>query len=245
MKRKILLICGILSSLLYIAMNVFIPLLYEGYNSASQTVSELSAIDAPTRTLWVVLGTVYTLLVTAFGWGVWLSARDNHSLRVVGILLIIYGIVGIFWPLGPMHRREVLAGGGGNLSDIMHIVFTMITVPLMLLAMGFGAAAFGKQFRFYSIATILILLVFGVLTGVDAPGVQTNSPTPLLGVWERIMIGVYLVWVIVLGVILLRSEKRQGSISSPNPREDLHTAEAINFRTDCANDNLKSITSNR
>jgi hypothetical protein len=121
-----------------------------------------------------------------------------------------------------MHQREVLAAGGGTLSDTLHIVFTMITVPLMLLAMGFGAAAFGKGFRLYSIATILVLLGFGVLTGLDAPAVQANLPTPLLGVWERILIGVYLVWIIVVATILLRSEKRAGSLYSavPDKRKD-------------------------
>lgn len=82
----------------------------------------------------------------------------------------------------------------------------------MLLAMGFGAASFGKRFRFYSIATILVLLGFGLLTGLDAPRVQVNFPTPLLGVWESILIGAYLVWVMVLAVILLQAEKRSGSL---------------------------------
>src|SRR6185503_14229794 len=150
------------------------------------------------------------------GWGVWMSAGNNRSLRIGGVLLIIYGLIGILWPFGPMHQREVLAAGGGTLSDTMHIVFTMITIPLMLLAMGFGAAAFGKRFRIYSIATILVLLAFGVLTGLDSPGVQTNSPTPLLGVWERILIGVYLVWVVVLSIILLQRERRTGSMYSPS-----------------------------
>jgi len=60
MVRKILLICGILSSLLYIAMNIFVAMLRANYSSASQTVSELSAIDAPTRSQWVSLSIVYT-----------------------------------------------------------------------------------------------------------------------------------------------------------------------------------------
>src|SRR5690349_20118512 len=143
MKQKVFLICGILSSMLYFAMNVFIPMLYESYDSASQTIRELSAIDAPPRSLWVALGALYTILVIAFGWGAMLSASNNRTLRIVGILLILYGIVGIFWPLGPMHKREVLAAGGGNISDTLHLVFSMITVLLMLLAMGFGAVSFG------------------------------------------------------------------------------------------------------
>ena len=202
MIRKILLTCGILSSLLYIAMNVFVAMQWEGYNSASQTVSELSGIGAPTRPLWVSLGIVYTLLVAAFGCGVWATARQNRPLRVLGGLMVAYGVIGLAWP--PMHLREVLAAGGATLTDTMHIVFTMVTVLLMLLAMGFGAAAFGKRFRLYSIATIVILLAFGALTGLDAPRIQANLPTPWVGVWERINISVFLLWVVVLAVTLLR-----------------------------------------
>src|SRR6202158_4040808 len=91
MERKILLVCGVLSSLLYVAMTVFVPMQWEGYSSASQTVSELSAISAPTRPLWVPLGTAYTLLVAAFGWGVLASARRHRPLRVAGRLLVAYG----------------------------------------------------------------------------------------------------------------------------------------------------------
>ena len=74
MARQALLVCGILSSLLYIAMTVLVAMQWEGYSSASQTISELSAIGAPTRSLWVLPAAVYTVLVTAFGWGVWKSA---------------------------------------------------------------------------------------------------------------------------------------------------------------------------
>ena len=76
----------------------------------------------------------------------------------------------------------------------------------MLTAIGFGAAAFGKWFRFYSIATIVILLVFGVLTGLDAPRIEANLPTPWVGVTERIDIGVFLLWVVVLAVALLGTQ---------------------------------------
>jgi len=58
MGQKVLLFSGVLASLLYIAMNVFIPPLYEGYNWVTQTVSELSAVDAPTRPLWFPLGII-------------------------------------------------------------------------------------------------------------------------------------------------------------------------------------------
>jgi CubicO group peptidase (beta-lactamase class C family) len=198
--RKALLVCGILSSLLYVAMNVVVPLQWSGYSSMSQTVSELSAIDAPTRALWVVLGAVYAVLAAAFGWGVWASGRRNRPVRLVGGLMIAYGVICLAWPVAPMHLR----GAGTTLSDTIHIVFAIVTVLLMMLALGFAAAAFGPRFRLYSIVTMLILVVFGALTGLDGPRIAANLPTPWVGVWERINIGAFLLWVVVLAIALLR-----------------------------------------
>src|SRR5436190_7362699 len=104
MGRKLLLICGLLSSLIYVAMNVVAAMRWEAYSSVSQTVSELSAIGAPTRPLWLALAIPYTLLVAAFGCGVWASARRNRALRVVGAVLVVDGLIGLAWP--PMHLRE-------------------------------------------------------------------------------------------------------------------------------------------
>lgn len=206
MGRKFLLLCGVFASLLYIAMNIFIPPLYEGYNWVTQTVSELSAVDAPTRPLWFVLGIIYTLLVAAFGWGIFKSAGEKRSLRIVGILMFLHGVLGLTW--SPMHQREVLAAGGGTFTDTWHLVMATVTVLLMFLSIGFGAATFGKGFRFYSIATIIIFIVFGVLTFVEAPNVDKNGATPYIGLWERINIAVFMVWMLVFSRILLRLEKR-------------------------------------
>jgi len=197
--------CGIASSVLYVAMNVLIPTQWESYDVASQTISELSAVDAPTRPLWAALGFVYSLLLTAFGWGVWKSARASRSLRAVAVVLIIDGLLSFGWP--PMHQRPVLAAGGGTLTDTMHIVWSVATVALMMLAIGFGTAAFGKKFRLYSLATLGILLSFGTLTAMNASTVQANLPTPWLGVWERICVFADMLWVGVLAIAVLRTTR--------------------------------------
>ncbi len=203
--RKALLVCGILSSLLYGAM--IWALGSDGYSRISQTPSELSAIGAPTRSLWMQLGALYTMLVTAFGWGVWKSAGRDRSLRIVGGLLVAYGSLGLLWPLAPMHQREVLAAGGGTLSDTMHIVLASTTVLLMFVAMGFAARAFGRRFRLYSIASIVVLVAFGALTFGDAPRVGANLPTPWIGLWERINISVFLLWVVVLAIGMIERKR--------------------------------------
>ena len=193
-----LLTCGVLSSLLYASMLVFVPMRWPGYSSAAQAVSELSAIGTPTRSLWVPLGALYTVLVSAFGAGVLLMARGNRALRVTGSMLVAYGILGLFWP--PMHVR----GAEPTLTDTLHVAFSVVTVLLMLLAIAFGGAGLGKAFRFYSIATVAVFAVFGTMSFRDAPRIAANLPTPWLGLWERVNIAAFLLWVIVLAIVLLR-----------------------------------------
>lgn len=205
--KKVLILSGIISSLFYVAINIIVPTQFPGYSSVSQTVSELSAIDAPTRPLWVFLCTFYSLLVIAFGWGIRISAGGNQRLQTVAVLMLIYGISGFFWP--PMHLR----GNEPTMTDTIHIVFSIVTVIMMLLMIGFGAASFGKRFRYFSIFIIAMLILFGALTGMDGPKIAANLPTPLVGVWERISIGFFLLWVIVLAVVLMYAEKKTETIS--------------------------------
>jgi len=209
MMQRVLLTCGILSSLWYVAINIFVPTMYEGYSMVSVTVSELSAIGAPTRILWILLVTLYPLLFAAFGWGVLKLAGGSRSLRVVGILIIVYSVVNFFWP--PMHQREVIAAGEGTMTDTLHLVWAMISNVSMLLLMGFGAAALGKRFRLYTFATWVVFIIFGALTWMEAPGVNAGLPTPYIGAWERINIGAFMLWVIVLAIVLLKKEKIQGA----------------------------------
>ncbi len=210
MVRKLLLGCGIASSALYVVMNVIAPFWYPGYSAFSQTISELSAIDAPSRPLWMALVAVYGALLMAFGCGVWLSA-ERRALRVVGALLVGLGVTAHVWPLLPggasMHGREVLAAGGATLTDTLHLISGGVGTAFCLLIIAFGAAAFGRWFRAYSVATIVVLLGFGFWTGVQAPLVSANEPTPWLGVIERIMFASFVLWFAVLAIVLLRPRR--------------------------------------
>ena len=76
--------------------------------------------------------------------------------------------------------------------------------------MGFGAAATGKRFRIYTICSVILFIVFGILIGREAPAISTNQATPMIGVWERIDIGVFLLWSMILGTILLRRKESKG-----------------------------------
>jgi hypothetical protein len=202
--RNDLLICGILSSIWYVAINIFVPAHDSGYSIVTQTVSELSAINAPTRLFWVLLVIWYPVLFASFGWGVLASAGKSRAMQITGSLMIVYAVLNFYWP--PMHQRVVIAADGATLTDSLHIAWAMMTLLLMMLIMGFGAAALGKKFRIFTTATFLVFLVFGIMIGTEAPNIQAGLPTPFIGIWERINIGAFMVWVVVFASAVLRKK---------------------------------------
>jgi hypothetical membrane protein len=198
----ILLACGILSSLLYVATDVLGGLRYEGYSFTSQAISELMAIGAPSEAFVDPLFLVYGVLVLAFGVAVCREAAGtNRALQVTGAMLVGYAAIGFAGPtLFEMHQR----GASGPDRDIPHIVLTAGIVLLTLLAIGFGAFALGKRFCIYSLGTLLTLVMFGVLTAPYGARLAAGLPTPGFGIVERITIYASLLWIAVLALALLR-----------------------------------------
>ena len=195
-----MLICGIFYSLLYVGTDILGGMLWEGYSFISQPISELAAIGAPMRPLTSPLFTIDIVLLIPFGFGVWGLAGRNRPQRLVGGLLVGIGLVGLVWTSFPMHLGEPVS----SLANTMHSIFAGVQVILILLTIGFGAVAYRNWFRFYSIGTILTLVVAGFMAFWLA---SAEQPTSWFGVIERINVYGYLLWVAVLAIFLLRAEK--------------------------------------
>lgn len=201
MARQILLACGILSSLLYIGRDLAAWLSYPGYDFPNQVISELSAIGLPSRGIDIAMGRSYAALLVLFAAGIWLSAGQRRALRVTGVLLAASAIYGWFWP--PMHMR----GQPTGLTDTLHIVWTAAWLVMTLAAMGFAASVLGRRFQYYTAATVAVMVLFGTLTGMQGGRLAAGLPTPFVGVYERINIGAFLLWVVVLAIYLWPAPK--------------------------------------
>ncbi|MEU7526930.1 DUF998 domain-containing protein [Saccharothrix sp. NPDC042600] len=202
--RRGLLWFGLVAPVYYVVVDGLLVSRYEGYRFADHTVSELFAIGAPTAALAVPLMLVYSVMAIAFGCGVWLSAGGRRAVRVVAVALVVKEVLGIVGTaFGPMHMRGVEP----TFTDTLHITVTALGALCYLVAMGFGAAAFGRAFRFYSIGTVAVLVVGGFMAGRGAGNVPSDLPTPWMGLWERLNIYATMLWIVVLAVLLLRSHR--------------------------------------
>lgn len=196
----LLLSCGIAAPILYVLTDVLLAMRWEGYSYRDQTISELNAIGAPTRTLSIALGIAGYALLVAFGVGVWRAAAADRRLRVAAGGLIALGVLAWFGvPFFSMHVREAEE----TLTDALHVAQLAVVGPLLLVIIGFGAAALGRRFRLYSAVTVVLMLGFGAWSGTYGADVADDLATPWVGVIERISVFSYQVWICVFAVTVL------------------------------------------
>ena len=206
MRRKILLICGTLSSVLYVVTDLLASWSYKGYSILDQNYSELLATGAPTRPSMLFVSVVYNLLVASFAVGVWTSASPKRARHITSAAILGFAILSMITPLFfPMDMRGAPVTPLGSL----HPPMTAVSSVFIVLSIGFGGYLLGKRFRIYSFVTIALLLIFGGLTALQVPQLEANQSTPWMGFTERINIYATMLWFSLLSVKLLRAETKQ------------------------------------
>lgn len=208
MVRRILLGCGIVASVLYVVTDVIASLRYPGYSYADQQISELLAKDAPSRPFMVAANLIpYDLLVLALAVGVWVSAGRTRAGRVTAAGLVGFAVFGTLGGgVFEMERREVMAAGQGTLRGTMHLPATAVMTLFLLVAMIFGARLLSKRFRYYTYATIITMLAFGLWVATQAGQLGANQPTPWMGLEERVSSYSMMLWIAVLAIALVRAQ---------------------------------------
>jgi len=202
MLRRILLLCGFLSPLLYAVTDALAGSSWEAYSFRDQTISELGAIGAPSQPLFSALLIFTYLLFVIFAIGVWQAAEGRRELRIAGGLLIAFGVIAItVGPFVSMHLRGTEQGLAGTL----HLIEGGVEMIILLAAMGSASMALGRRFAVYTAVTVAVMVAFGAWSALDAPRIEAGLVTPWVGVKERIYWYAYQLWFAGLATALLRN----------------------------------------
>lgn len=118
---------GVVSFLSYTAAVVFSPLTYPGYCWTAQAVSDLSAANAPSLTLWNQLSSLYNVceLLCIMMVCVGIQGRGTKLLRTG-----IYLFAAMEWVSAVGFRMFPLSDSGyaGTFQDRMHLLATALVV---------------------------------------------------------------------------------------------------------------------
>lgn len=201
--RWILLLCGFLSSILYVVTDIIASLSYPGYSISGQNYSELLATGAPTRNWLLGSSMVYNFLVACFAVGIWKTCRPPCIARITSAIIICYAIVSMVTPL---YFQMDMRGAEPTPDGSLHPLMTAVMSFFILLSIGTGAFLSGKWFMIYSFTTIIVVIIFGLLTVNQVPDMEAGLDTPLMGLKERVNIYLTMVWFALLSLILFQRD---------------------------------------
>lgn len=198
---------GILSFLSYLAAVIFAPLAYPNYNSLSQAVSDLSAANAPSLTLWNQLTSLYNVCevtcITIVCVGI--QGKKTKLLRVgIYLFAIMEWISAVGYRMFPLSN----SGYDGTFQDVMHMIITFIVVILSIVSLiiiivsGFK----DKECKIYGIFAMIALSM--MLIG--ALGMKI-VPSAYFGVVERFSVFAATGFNAILGILLYLMKNEQAN----------------------------------
>jgi len=134
----------------------------------------------------------------SFALGVYRAAGQATAPRIVSALIIGNAIVGLvaitFFPTRYGVRPNI---GSAN------VILMFISVVFFVLAMVFGAVAFGGWFRVLSIMIPASYIILALMRFATASKSVAGNAGILIGAQERTMAYSFLVWVFALSIYLL------------------------------------------
>ncbi len=204
MKRKLINYLGLLGivSLISYALAVFLsPLAYPGYDWMSQAVSDLSADNAPSLTLWTQLSAPYgTCGIISIACVAIYVSENKISTKLFRIGIYLFAIMNLVSNIG--YKAFPLSDSGKEIAsfqEIMHIVVTAMVVLLSIvsLVLLIIAGAKNKEVRgigIWAVIALLMMFIGSIGTAI--------VPTEYFGIVERFSVFAAVGYNAVLGVYL-------------------------------------------
>ena len=173
---------GAVSFTSYAAAVIFAPLAYPGYDWMSRAVSDLSAENAPSLTLWNQLSSLYGVcgIVCIMMVCVAVQGNRNKMLR-----LGIYMFAAMWWvsvvgfTAFPLSESGT---GGAAFQDVMHLVVTAAVVMLSIISLVLIMIGGYRRKRFVSLAVCATIALILMFAGAIGTGI---APLEYFGVFQR------------------------------------------------------------
>ena len=208
--RKMITVSGVLAPVLYIAAVVLGGALHPGYDHVSRFVSELLEAGAPNKGLLNPLFSLYNLMCLWFGLALFAVSRGAASpLRSAGmagaLVLVLEGVLGLVTLVFPQDPVGAPVTVTGTLHIVLAGLSSLATMAGMLLVgLWLRALPAARRLGTWSIASLLFVFLSG---GAAAAAAAFGSHVP--GLLERLTIGGFLQWLVVIAAALPAERTRE------------------------------------
>jgi hypothetical membrane protein len=197
---------GIMAPLVYALAVVIGGFMLPGYSHIYNTISELTASNAPKIPLIQILFTLYNFLLILLGIGMYrhLATPERRKTQLAAFLLVLIGVLGLgmyFFPQDPRNIAMTLNGKAHIVLAGIASIFTMIAI--LQAGTSFKNDNQLRWLRIYSYITFGLVFITGGLAGVS---VANNAAYG--GLYERLTIGAFMQWIAVVSAIIFNRKTK-------------------------------------
>ncbi|MEA5077620.1 MAG: DUF998 domain-containing protein [Anaerolineaceae bacterium] len=176
---------GVMGFITYLLAVFISPRAYPGYDWMGQAISDLSALSAPSRELWMQIVFVSSACGLSFALLTCLYAQNrlNKTLRTgIYLFAILSWVDTIGYTLFPLTE----SGYAGTLQDVVHVfivTFAVLALSITMFILFIIGGFRSKQYQ--SIAIIAAICLCGLIIGTVG---MVVAPLGYGGLMERICI---------------------------------------------------------
>jgi hypothetical protein len=171
----------------YVGTTIFGGYIYPGYSHVSQAISELIGSGSPVAGIINPLFLFYNILLLLFSYAVYMKWGSVMTKIGAVLLGVVAGASILMWWF-PMD----VPGGAVTQTGVIHIILASIeSLSTVITAFLFGVSL--KKRSPYLSAVSFVTGIALLLTGPLA-GISVSQESPYMGIFERITIGAFMIW---------------------------------------------------
>ena len=198
--KSILALTGIIGACFYLAHILLGGILWKSYHQLLQPISDLTATGAPDRVFLLNLTFAYSACMIIFSLLlVYCCSRNFGRTAIIGAYAFLaLHVVSLLYGFFP----EDLPGAAASFEGTMHIIITVLIVPLTIASPLFLGKAFLQEPGYRQVGRLSItagISIF-ILGGITA--FFYARQLPYFGLVERLNVGVLQAWTVLLSVTL-------------------------------------------
>ena len=201
---------GIIQLISYTAAVVFSPTAFPGYDWKSMAVSDLSAVDAPSRMLWEQLSAFYGVGSVVCSTCVSIYVSDKKvSTKLFRLGVYLFTIMN--WVSNVGYKMFPLSDSGKDIAgfqEIMHMVVTAAVVLLSIVSLVLLIIVGCKRKEMRGIGIWALIALILMFVGAIGSGAV---PKEYFGIFERFSTFSAVGFNAVLGVYLFKDFNNQES----------------------------------
>lgn len=191
---------GIVAPIIFVTTIIVLGTIRPGYSHLSQAISELGEAGSPNAIIqdvnFIVLGFLMFVLAIGLHRGIGSGTGSKIGPALLAIFAILVGVNGVF-PCDPGCEFITFIGITHNVTGLA--AFSSFIAAALILPKRFGPDSSWQGFRTYSRVSGILALFF-LVTWIMSKGAIPD----LSGLFQRVMVGVFLLWIEVMSIRLFQ-----------------------------------------